>query len=451
MTVDSPCRLAEEPEIGGRISRPTVRAWYALAVVILATLFGFVDRQILILVTEPLKHEMHLTDAQIGLLQGLGPGVLASVGTIVLGWLADRTARHVVLAICVLLWSAATAAIGLAHSFPELILATAAIGLGEAAIGPVFYSMVPDLFPDRSRLLANLIFYGAITIGTGFGVSLSGSVIQWAQGHRAELPHVIASLSAWRIAFLLVALPGLPISLAIMMIGPVRRVVETTLIQPACNLKDHLRRNATALAGLCTAMGFYGIALYSIYAWTAPYIIRALGAGPVEVGYGTGAAFSVGPLLGVVLAGVLGKRLSVRFGLMTPVRLYQTSMWVALIPLLLLLRIDRPWQAYVLLGLVAAATTMGTALTPTLLQDLAPAALRGRIIAIVGLAYTSFSSLAPILTGALSDVLSSHPRGLLLAILAVSAPALLIAFGVLRLVERPLRRTIKAYSPSIES
>src|SRR6202044_1771390 len=113
---------------------------------------------------------------------------------------------------------------------------------------------------------------------------------------------------------------------------------------------DYLRRNAAALAGLCTAMGFYGIALFSTYAWMAPYIIREFHAGPVEVGYGTGAAFSLGPLLGVVLAGVLGKRLSGHFGLMTPVRLYQTSMWATLIPLLLLLGANRPWQAYVLLG-----------------------------------------------------------------------------------------------------
>lgn len=426
----------------------SARAWYALGIVIVAVLFGVVDRQILVLVTAPLKQQMALSDAQIGVLLGIGPGIFSSAAAIGFGWLADRAARQHVLAVCVLLWSVATAAFGFAHDFLQLLLATAAVGLGEAAVGPIFYTMVPDLFPGRNRTVANLIYFCAVTTGAGIGLALSGALIGWIGDHRGGLPPELSALPTWRLAFLVVALPGLPIAAAVTAIGRIRRTGASTKASPLPGLVAYLRDNAMSVGGLCASISCYGVAAFATYAWIAPYIIRDFGVTPAWAGYGVGEAFVFGSIAGVLLAGALAKRLSRQYGLMTPVRLYESSMLLASVPLLLQLVATSSREACVLLGIQMTFVTFGTALTPTLLQDISPAPLRGRVIALLTFAYSLVSAVSPVLVGGLSDELSSVSRGLLLALLAVSLPALLGAFVFVRAIEQPLARTIQAYSPS---
>jgi MFS family permease len=264
MSVSATAIVEDAPQAPA--TKPTLRAWYALGIVIVAMMFGFVDRQVLGLVTEPLKHDMHLTDSAIGLLQGLGPGLFGAAGAIITGWLADRMARQVIICGCVLFWSVATAGFGIAHSFTGLMLATVAVGLGEAAIGPVFYSIVPDLFPGKSRLLANLIFYASMMLGIGVGVSLGGSVIGWVTAHQAFLPPGLAHLAAWRLTFILVALPGALLGPATLLIGRVKRQIPPASASPPSSLAGYLRGNARAFTTFCIAFGLYGMALYAIMA-----------------------------------------------------------------------------------------------------------------------------------------------------------------------------------------
>ncbi|HUB96468.1 MAG TPA: MFS transporter, partial [Stellaceae bacterium] len=387
--------------------RAGVRAWYALGIVVVATLFGFVDRQVLVLVTEPLKRDMHLTDSRIGLLLGLGPGLFGASGAIVTGWLADRTARQVILCGCVLFWSLATAAFGIAHGFSELMIATVAVGLGEAALGPVFYSMAPDLFPGKTRPLANLIYYGAVTIGAGFGVALSGAVIGWVGAHRADLPAGLAALAAWRTAFILVAIPGVVIGPAILLIGQVKRQSARTQEVHQPSFAGYLRHNGLAFGAFCGSIGFYGMALYALFAWMPPHLIRDLHLSAQATGYGIGAAISLGTVVGLVAAGVGVKVLNRRFGVITPLRLYQTAMICAAAPLVLQLVANQPWKVYLLVGIQIAVSAMGTALSPTLMQDIAPAELRGRVIGAATFAYAAIAALAPILVGGVSDLLGA--------------------------------------------
>jgi hypothetical protein len=82
---------------GATMSKIDARAWYALGVLVLATLFAFVDRQILVVIVEPLKHDLALRDVQIGALQGFAFAVFSVVAAIPLAWLADRFERSRVL------------------------------------------------------------------------------------------------------------------------------------------------------------------------------------------------------------------------------------------------------------------------------------------------------------------------------------------------------------------
>ena len=107
-------------------------AWLALAVLVVVSIFASIDRQVLTIALEPVRKTFALTDLQIGMLQGLGLTLAAAVGGIPLAWLADRFDRRVVLALCIIAWSAATAWRGFAADFSQLFLGTVGLALAEA-------------------------------------------------------------------------------------------------------------------------------------------------------------------------------------------------------------------------------------------------------------------------------------------------------------------------------
>jgi MFS family permease len=342
----------------------------------------------------------------------------------------------------------ATAACGLAQSFHQLLFASIAIALGEAALGPVFYSMVPDLFPGKSRMTANLVYFGGLVIGSGFGVALSGAVVGGVEAHRADLPGVLAHISSWRVAFLVVAAPGALIAAAVALIGTVARRHERGAQEAAGGMSAYFREHWRTAVGLYLAIGFYGLALFASMTWTPVMIIRVLRASAAQVGYGFGAAVSVGSVVGIVTAGALARLLRGRFAIMTPMRIFQASMALAVVPILLMLAVNRPWQAYVLVGIQIAMCTMGTALTPTMLQDIAPGRIRGQVIAVNTVLYSVMGSAAPVLVGFASEGFAGQPRGLLWALVLVSVPALAAAVLIVTLVDRHFHRTITTFAPT---
>jgi MFS family permease len=80
-------------------------------------MFALVDRQILVLLAEPIRKHLALSDLQRGLLQGAGIAIFAALATYPLGWLADRFDTRLVLKGCIAAWSTAVAACGLAQTF----------------------------------------------------------------------------------------------------------------------------------------------------------------------------------------------------------------------------------------------------------------------------------------------------------------------------------------------
>jgi hypothetical protein len=65
-------------------------AWYALAVLIIATVLGSIDKVILTLLTEPIRQTLSLSDTQLGLLQGAGIVLFTGIATC--RWAGSATA-----------------------------------------------------------------------------------------------------------------------------------------------------------------------------------------------------------------------------------------------------------------------------------------------------------------------------------------------------------------------
>src|SRR6202020_1628595 len=111
----------------------------ALFVTLLLTslnVVSFADRIMIAVLVQPIKHDLHLSDTQMGLLSGFAfVAVYAAVG-LPLARLADRIGRRWILAASVGFWSLMTAVCGLTQTFGQLVLARLGVGLGEAACIP---------------------------------------------------------------------------------------------------------------------------------------------------------------------------------------------------------------------------------------------------------------------------------------------------------------------------
>jgi len=113
--------MLDKPDAQFRVGEA---AW---VVVLMSTCFGFsyLDRNVLTILTQPIKHSLALSDTQIGVLGGFAFSIFIFLGGLPLAWLIDRTNRIRLTAACVFVWSAARIMSGLSllrrqRSFPRV-------------------------------------------------------------------------------------------------------------------------------------------------------------------------------------------------------------------------------------------------------------------------------------------------------------------------------------------
>ena len=418
-------------------------AWYGLAVLVIATVFASVDRQILALVIEPLRKEFGLSDTQIGTLNGIALSLVAMLATLPLGWLADRIDRRVLLAACIMVWSVFTAAIGLAQSFGQLFVCSMGIAVGEAVLGPVSYAFIADLFPKSRWMLANYVYFVTGILGAAAGMIFSGGVIGYVEANHATLPAVLAGLDPWRVALIFVAIPGPVMALMVLFIRRQGRPVARSATN-ADGLMAYIREHARTFIGVFCGFGLVAAAQGTIGSWVAVVLVREFHESPAETGRRLGLMMGLGSVLGVVASYLLVRWLQPRIGRLTALRVALIGIVVACLCMPAYLFLGSAQQFYVVLTVQTAATVCAMSLSPTVLQFMAPGHMRGRVIAIGGLFYMVLLSLSPIVVGAISDQFHHAPGTLLRSVLLVAAPCYLLGGLFIRYAEGSLLETYAA-------
>src|SRR5262245_6238915 len=197
-------------------------SYYALSVLTFVNFLNYIDRQVLPAVAPAIQRDLHLTDTEIGAMEAallLSFTVLAPV----FGWLGDRYSRTRLMAVAAVIWSVAT---GLAASvdhwpllppalhlevpfFGVLALSSVALGLcvirtmvgvGESSYSTITPTLIADYFPLQKRATVLGVFQAAIPMGFALGFVLGA---------------VLAHYFGWRIAFMVVGLPGLIIAILV--------------------------------------------------------------------------------------------------------------------------------------------------------------------------------------------------------------------------------------------
>src|ERR1700744_3153697 len=113
-----------------------LHGYYVLAMLTLVYVFNFIDRQVLVILQESIKKELHLSDTQLGMLCGVTFAIFYVTLGIPIARLADKRSRRNIVAVSLSLWSIMTAVSGTARNFIQLLLARIGVGVGEAGGSP---------------------------------------------------------------------------------------------------------------------------------------------------------------------------------------------------------------------------------------------------------------------------------------------------------------------------
>lgn len=279
--------------------KPVVEgALFAVVVLTTMNLLNYIDRWVPSAVKDLFKADLHLTDTQTSL--PLSAFILVyMVASPIFGSLADRAPRKVLIAFGVAAWSLATAAAAFANDFTTLLIARAAVGIGEAAYATIAPAILADYFPPEKRNRIFTIFYIATPVGSAIGFVLGG---------------ILGEHWGWRAAFLAVGLPGLLVALlALVMRDPPRGQFDTVSAPPP-PWGLALKQLAQNKAYLYTVAGYVAVtfATGGIADWFATYLSRHRGFELAHAAGAIGQAAVIGGIVGTALGGVLADKLKAR-------------------------------------------------------------------------------------------------------------------------------------------
>jgi predicted MFS family arabinose efflux permease len=270
---------------------------YALGLLLVVYVFNFIDRQILGILLQPIKRDLLLSDTQLGFLSGIAFALFYTTMGIPLARLADRGSRRNLIAFSLALWSAMTAATGLARTFVQLALARVAVGIGEAGCSPPAHSLLADYYPPERRATAMSIYALGVPIGILFGYLLGG----W-----------IEEVFGWRVAFFVVGIPG--VALAVVVRASLRDPPREEAAAEAPPLREVARllwRRRT-FRHISFGASLQAFVIYGASIWNPAFLERTHHMSSGEIGTWLAAIAGIGGGAGTFLGGWAADRLRTR-------------------------------------------------------------------------------------------------------------------------------------------
>lgn len=396
-----------------------------LALLLLAYVFNFLDRQLLGILAAPIKADLHLTDTQFGAVGGLAFALLYSALGIPLAYLADRSSRSGVVAASLAVWSAFSALCGAATGFWQLFLCRLGVGIGEAGGVAPAYALISDYVAPERRGRALAIYSLGVPIG------LSGGTLIGAY---------LASQLGWRTTFVILGIAGI-------VLAPILRLAVRDLPRSPAPAQTQLgqvfpllaRKPAfwlLAFASSASSLVGYGLAL-----WVPSVMIRSFHLDLLTTGKFLASLLLVGGSAGVLAGGWLSDRLGA-----------MDRSWYARLPAIAwLLTIPTYaggllapslWIAWPLLLVANALAILWLGPVTAAVQHLAPRHMRSTAAAsfllinnLIGL------GVGPLLIGRLSDALKQSQGADALRDAAVACTAFYIVAALLGWLAGPRLRS----------
>ena len=265
---------------------------YILLVLLAAYTLSFLDRQVVTILAEAIKKDLHISNLQLGMLTGLAFAIFYTFLGIPIARLAERHSRPLIVAVSMALWSAFTLLSGRATSFGVMGLARLGVGFGEAGCNPCAHSMIADITPPEKRASALAFYSLGVPIGTMLGLILGG---------------VIADEYGWRVAFMVAGAPGLLLAAITVITIKEPRAQRADDSETYASSRPSFQQTLKELRGkrtfwqIAVAAGLIAFVGYGQAAFGTPFFLRVHGREVIDLAHG----FRLGPQGFLGIAGAL--------------------------------------------------------------------------------------------------------------------------------------------------
>ena len=270
-------------------------ATYALVMLTLIYSLNFLDRTVITILIDPIKHDYHLSDKVMGFISGFGFVIMYSILAAPVARWADRGNRRSIITWGLVIWSGMTALAGVARNALQLTLSRFGVGIGEAAGTAPSASMISDLFRGEQRSTAMAVYQLGPVIGGFLGAFIGGWVNQYY---------------GWHHAFLVAGIPGLLVALIFRLTvkEPARGSSEGKKVSVGqqkffATLEFMWRQRCymLILLGMC----FTTFTQFGFSTWVAPFLGRIHHLNTAQIGTYIGTVRAVAGLVGTLGGGWL--------------------------------------------------------------------------------------------------------------------------------------------------
>ena len=391
---------------------PARQAWYCVFALALAVMINFLDRGILTLLVEPIKHDLKLSDVQMSFIMGFAFTFFYAVLGLPVARLVDRKSRKLIMTAGIAIWSVMTMFCGLATNFWHLFIARMGLGVGETTSGPSAYSMLSDYFPPQRLPRAISFMQVGFVLGTGLSLVLGAWIIGFVASNPDMSLPLVGHLRGWQTVLMLGGFPGLAVAAVMATVRephrrggaqaePGRPMGQPT---PVAAIFRFILDHKLVYLPLFIGMGLRTAQMFGMQMWGPAFYDRTFGWSPSQVGYVAGlstfvampAGLAIGSWLaerywkkrvhdGNVRVVVLSTLVSVPFGIAGPL-------------------MPRPWLTVACLLVANLTSIMAAAPENAAIQTVTPNRLRGQmtflflfIMNVVGMGF------GPMIIGALSQ------------------------------------------------
>jgi MFS family permease len=399
---------------------PTLsHAWRMTALLMVAGLFSYVDRQVLTMMTEFLRRDFAMTDTQIGILIGSPFAIFYALAGLPLGRLVDAYDRLVILAGGVTLWSLCTFASAFATDFPQLLILRIGVAVGEATLSIMAFSLIADCFPKTKMGFPMASYITSTVAGLAVATIAGGVAVGALAGlHRVALPFGL-STHGWQLTFAIVGAPGLLIALAALQFrDPIRprpwakgaagaraAPAAVPISEVLAYFRTHWRAYGSLIPGIAmlSSVGLGGLA------WAPAMFQRVYGWSPAKTGLGFGLTFVCASILGALTSGWLSDRVARRHG---PAGRILVAVTVPLIILVFSLYplAPTPTLSLALMAVQFFGVNIATTVGPVGIQNITPPTFRGQATALYLLVVNLIGTgLGPLIVALITDDVFHDP------------------------------------------
>lgn len=367
-----------------------------LAALTLVCALSFVDSGLIFVLVQPIKHDLGLSDTQLGLMTGFGFVLFyATLGVPMARW-ADRGNRSTVVALSLGLWGLAVMGCLWVGNFAQLLLARVGAAAGDSGVKPATYSLLGDYFPEPTRRVrAMAVYWTSGPIAALISYPLGG----W-----------LNDLYGWRMTLFLMGIPGILVAVLFKMTIAEPRARRSPSPQDS-QLQPRMWEVLKTLwctrsaRHLIIAVVLVQLMSNGMTPWYSAFLMRSHGMSTGEAGVWLGVIFGLGGFAGAVLGGYIAgrwfadnERGQMRLSAMT---IGSLVAWFAAFLLL-------PRKTEALITLIPLIVTFAIFIGPTyaLLQRLVVPEMRATSLAVSQLLASIIGiGMGPLIVGMLSDFL----------------------------------------------